>query len=387
MNLKQQHQTALQAARAVAEKAQVDGGFTPETQKTFNDHLANVDVLAARIKTAERDEDRLRRIGALGPALDGEPAYLRFHPKSLAETYVKHLTPGIENAGGAAGHGKALLGPGTGATVPVELGTSPVDAGRPAQGLLDVLVAKQVARDFSYLRQTTRDNAAAFVAPGAVKPTSAYTLTRIEDRLRVVAHLSEPVDRFWLEDAPTLAQFVGDELAYGLRMKLEDAVLNGNGVDETPFGLAATSGIQTQTFQTSPILTSRSALTLLETVFGDVSGFYVMHPSDWQAVETATAGSGAYVLAEAGATTPIDRAQRRLWGQPVALSLACTPGTGWLVARDAVSLYSDVQGIRVDWATSGDDFTRNQVRARCEGRFALAIARPLGVVKINLTGA
>ena len=43
--------------------------------------------------------------------------------------------------------------------------------------------------------------------------------------------------------------------------------------------------------------------------------------------------------------------------------------------------------IRVEWNTSGDDFTKNLLRARCEGRFGFAMPRPLGVVQLTLASA
>ena len=47
---------------------------------------------------------------------------------------------------------------------------------------------------------------AAIVPDCNVKPTSTYTLVRIDDRLDVVAHLSEAVPRFWLVDNVALEQ-------------------------------------------------------------------------------------------------------------------------------------------------------------------------------------
>ena len=68
----------------------------------------------------------------------------------------------------------------------------PVALGQVAQSLLDVLPAKaHTTPEYAYLRQTVRTNNAAVVAEGAVKPTSVYTVVRIEDSLVVIAHLSE----------------------------------------------------------------------------------------------------------------------------------------------------------------------------------------------------
>jgi hypothetical protein len=62
--------------------------------------------------------------------------------------------------------------------------------------LLNVLpVMQHVTAEYAHLRQTTRSNNADVVAEGAVKPTSVYSVTRIENSLVAVAHLSEAVPR------------------------------------------------------------------------------------------------------------------------------------------------------------------------------------------------
>ena len=41
----------------------------------------------------------------------------------------------------------------------------------------------------------------------------------------------------------------------------------------------------------------------------------------------------------------------------------------------------------VEWSTSGDDFDRDQVRARCEGRFSLGVYQATGAVKVSTAAA
>ena len=97
---------------------------------------------------------------------------------------------------------------------------------RSRRALLDVLPVKQHAStEYAYLRQTVRTNNAAVVAEGATKPTSVYSVTRIEDALVVVAHLSEGIPRFWLLDNSALETFVENELQYGLQVAVEAKVL------------------------------------------------------------------------------------------------------------------------------------------------------------------
>ena len=104
--------------------------------------------------------------------------------------------------------GQKALAPSGATIVGQEFVRDPVAFGHVAQSLLDVLPVKQHAStEYAYLRQTTPTSNAAVVAEGATKPTSIYSVTRIEGALVVVAHLSEGIPRFWLLDNSALETF------------------------------------------------------------------------------------------------------------------------------------------------------------------------------------
>jgi hypothetical protein len=105
----------------------------------------------------------------------------------------------------------------------------------------------------AYLRQTTRTNNAAVVAEGATKPTSVYSVTRIEQSL-AVAHLSEGIPRYWLLDSVALEQFVDNEMTFDLQLAVETKVLSD---------INASSGIQTHAYATSVLTTQRNGITTL----------------------------------------------------------------------------------------------------------------------------
>jgi hypothetical protein len=78
---------------------------------------------------------------------------------------------------------------------------------------------------------------------------------------------------------------------------------------------------------------------------------------------------------------------RRLWGTPLVVSTAVTAGVSYTVAQGAVGLNTDGRGAEVTWSESSnaDDWSRNLIRARCEGRYATSVFAPLGVVVGDLT--
>ena len=70
-----------------------------------------------------------------------------------------------------------------------------------------MLPTKQhTSAEYAYLRQSVRTNNAAIVAEGAAKPTSVYSVVRVENSLQVIAHLSEGIPRYWLLDNQALEQ-------------------------------------------------------------------------------------------------------------------------------------------------------------------------------------
>ncbi|MET0997050.1 MAG: hypothetical protein ABWY20_24615 [Mycobacterium sp.] len=93
-------------------------------------------------------------------------------------------------------------------------------------------------------------------------------MTRIEQSLVVVAHLSEGIPRYSLLVNSALETFVENELTYGLQVAVEAKVLTD---------VNATSGIQTQAYATSVLATLRKGLTKLETA-GYAAGAIVLHP-------------------------------------------------------------------------------------------------------------
>ena len=197
-----------------------------------------------------------------------------------------------------------------------------------------------------------RTNLAAVVAEGAVKPTSTYTLVRVEDKLDVVAHLSEAVPRFWIADNVALEQFLTNEMTYGLALAVEALIVSD---------VAGTNGVQTQAYATSPLVTLRKSLTKLETT-GYVPSAIAVNPTDFEAVELALATTTALEHM----SLPFDAAARRLWGTPLVATNAVAAGVAYTLAQGAVGLMTDQQGVQVAWSeTSNSD--DGATRQRCWG--------------------
>jgi hypothetical protein len=84
---------------------------------------------------------------------------------------------------------------------------------------------------------------------------------------------------------------------------------------------------------------------------------------------------------------PFDAASRRLFGVPIASTVSEAVGAAHVLATDAVVVDTGSQGIGVQWSenSNADDFSKNLIRTRCEGRFNTSVLSPAAVVSCDLT--
>jgi HK97 family phage major capsid protein len=375
---------ATSKARTLAAKAEGDGrDFTPGERGEAEKLVAEIKDLRGKIRAEEGDNALRRQMYELGDGIGLAPGSATSSDwrKSSGAWGSKVLD--YHAKVGA----KSLLVSGS-VPVTVPLNPDPVRSGERVQFLRQLITAEPAPGGrFAYLRQTVRTNNAAPVAEGALKPTSVYTMERVEDRCRTIAHLTEPIPRQQLDDAALLRQFVDAELRYGLELALDAQILTGDGTGENLTGILNTTGRQAQAWAADVLTTTRKAVTALELDEQQPTA-WTFNPSDWENVETAAAEQYA---ANPNQPTAVDRQARSLWGLPVVVTTAMPTGTGLLGDfRGSVRL-EVAEDARVDWsenvydATAGaSDFQRNLVRFRCEGRFGLAVMRPRAFVEVDM---
>lgn len=302
--------------------------------------------------------------------------------KSFGQTIADSITGAGHHAPGEVPRTKALTSSGQVVTdVPLQAGVIP--QGRPALSITDVLpVTKRGGPQWRYIRQASRALNAAPVAPGATKPTSTLGVSTIDGEATVIAHLSEPADKFVLGDNVALGRFVADELVYGLDKALEAQVIGGDGTGANLTGILETSGVQVQTFATNALTSIRKAITAQETLGYEPSVLFIS-PADWEAIELKATSDEA--LAFRG--VPIDLMERKVWGLRAVLTTALPAETAVVLDPSAVSV--DVVGSAVDieWDASGALFETNQMRVRVEGRFGLSVYRPEAIVRVETAAA
>ena len=139
-------------------------------------------------------------------------------------------------------------------------------------------------------------------------------------------------------------------------------------------------GLSARTSSRTPLHWGRVATSLLHVLA------VKSHPTPeyaWEGVELALSSTNAVEHL----SLPYDPASRRLFGVPIVATVSDAAGVGDVLAVDAVVVDPDTQGVEVQWSeySNSDDFAKNLIRARCEGRFGTSVLSPLGVVSCDLT--
>lgn len=377
----EQRDIALKAARDIAEKAKTEHrDLTIAEAEQINAKGVEITGLNAKIKSAADSQRVLDSIGSpMGRHRTeaGQKSYRDTRPTAIK-------TMGQQAAGKVAARlgmkAAGDLGDLDG-SVEILFDGAPVLQDNRSVPTLRQLVGHIITDKpkYSYVRMAPIDNQATVVAPGGLKPTSTITASDVEGELSVIAHVSSPIDEYWIGDHPDALATYNNELVRALIETEERMFLNGDGANGNPRGILNTSGIITQAYSSDLLTTTRKAVTSLELV--DMNpALYVVHPADWEAVELSRDASGRLEFEEG----PVNRAEHKLWGVPVAVSPYLTPGTAVLLDTDAAHVISE-KSIRVTGSSStGDDFLRNQYRIRAEERIAVAVTHPHGIVKVSL---
>jgi HK97 family phage major capsid protein len=244
--------------------------------------------------------------------------------------------------------------------------------------LLDLIVDRRSVpgNEYEFLRQTTRTDNAAAVADNAEKPESVYTVTSQQDRVRVYAHLSEPVPNRILADHQDIKMFLQSEMTRGVLDALEADIVSGAAAQENVVGILNTANVQTQAFVTDIPTTLRKAYTAMVTAHEDVTS-WVLNPAEAEVLDLTTTADGQFIV-DSSAYANIFK------NVPVLVTTSVPAGTAILADWRMSTLYVRAS-TRLDADSSGTLFTHNQTMFRAEGRFGWAVNRPAAFNVIDLT--
>lgn len=399
--LEQTKTTNLKSARELADKALAEGrDFTNAERAAVEDHVAKAREADRGLKALDGDDALIAELNALG----SRRGLRATRPDRGDGMWAKEMTTHLGRVGA-----KALTTSGT-ITVPALSSGLTLIGDRP-RSILQLIPFVDLAGtdEYAFIRETARTQAASTVAVGKKKPESAYELTKITDRVKTIAHLTT-VDRSLVMDVDLLQSYLEGALRDGVELELEDQILNGNGavtgVLDDMVGILNTGGIQGQAWDTDLLTTTRKAVTKMSVINElDPAGWaWCLHPSDVEKLDllrddSGGAGTGQFLLGDAGSRPPLDRARGTLWSIPITSTTAITAGTGLLGDfRGSVEI-REREGVTVEWTQQGfvtdlfgagvhgDLWEANKIRWRAEGRWGEAVKKAVAFVEVDLTAA
>jgi HK97 family phage major capsid protein len=234
-----------------------------------------------------------------------------------------------------------------------------------------------ISNAIEYAVQVARTNNAAVAAENTAKAYSNYTWDLRSFPVRTIAHLVK-ASRQILDDAPALRSTIDAEMRYGLDFAEEVELLNGDGTGQHLLGIIPQASAYSAAFAvTGETAIDRIRLAMLQGVIAlfPMTGT-VLNPTDWTKIEMTKDGMGRYIIGDPqGTVTP------RLWGLPVASSLAMTAGTFLTGAFKYGAQIFDRMAIEIMISTENvDDFEKNMISIRAEERLALVVKRPTAFI-------
>jgi HK97 family phage major capsid protein len=418
---------AAKTAREIAEKADAEGRSLTDSEKGDYDAamLKGRDLLAD-IRAVKSDLEVLDSARALAAEI-GEPAAADLDIQGKSGDAVRRLRNlGLEVVGSDAF--KSAMAPFKGRvpekarfqTDPIAVkslftGTDSESAGvfvtAEQTGILEMLgrrpltirnvisVRRTGSDTVEYVRQTAHTNNAAPVpeatstgklgdgtggtatlVTGGYKPEGSWTFERETATVKTIAEWV-PATKRALADAGQLEGLINDELRADIAEAEEAQILHGDGTGENLPGIFATSGIQTQAFDTDIFTTVRRALTKARVVGRVVPNAVALNPEQVEVIDLAreNGATGAYLGAGPFALGP-----RTLWGLPVIESEGIPAGRGLLGDFSKAVLW-DREQTTVTMTDSHDDFfIRNMVAVLAEERVAFGVTRPTAFVDLDV---
>lgn len=230
-------------------------------------------------------------------------------------------------------------------------------------------------------RELLFTNNAAETAEGASKPESDLTFELVPTPVATIAHWLK-VSKQILEDAPALASYIDNRLRYGVDVRYDAQLLNGNGSGQNISGITKSGNYTAFTPLTGFTILDNinKAIELVRTADYEATGI-VLNPADWGNIERMKDSENRYVVGN-----PLAPITPTLWGKPVVVTNAMTAGKILVGAFDISHQIFNRQGTVVEMFEQDDvNVQKNLVTVRAERRGLLATYRPASVYYGNAT--
>ncbi|MDQ7049377.1 MAG: phage major capsid protein [Enterobacterales bacterium] len=230
---------------------------------------------------------------------------------------------------------------------------------------------------FTYSKVATEaNNAAPQNGEGVLKAESGITFQEVTEQIPTFAHWLK-LSRQVMNDNPAIVNFHMQWLRYGLELKIENAIINGDGTASTMNGLlkAGNHTVYAPTVGDTAVDSVRKGILALNNSNFN-AGLTIMNHNDVADIELLKDIDNNYIVGK-----PVDGGLSTLWGTPLYSTKALAAGTFiTLDTEQAVSLHLREDALLEFSNSDGADFTKNLVTALAETRLGFAVHLPAGVI-------
>lgn len=243
----------------------------------------------------------------------------------------------------------------------------------------DLLAQGRISSNsLEYVREEVFTNNADVVAEKALKPESDITFSKQTANVKTIAHWVQ-ASRQVMDDAPMLQSYVNNRLMYGLALKEEGQLLNGDGTGDDLEGLNKVATAYDTALNvagdTRADIIAHAIYQVTESEFS-ASGI-VLNPRDWHNIALLKDNEGRYLFGG-----PQAFASNIMWGLPVVPTQAQATGTFTVGGFDMASQVWDRMDATVEVSREDrDNFVKNMLTILCEERLAIAHYRPTAIIK------
>jgi hypothetical protein len=251
--------------------------------------------------------------------------------------------------------------------------------------LLDVMptIESWPLPTYTFPLESTMTNAAAERAESVEATASAFAestfvTTMTDVSLRMIGH-SLPVSMEQLEDVGDVTPYLNDRMIYGVRRRLNDQIIVGNGTAPNIRGLRNFAGINTgaKGSQTNDDALA-AAIASVQANGETTPNTMIVHPTDYQKFRQGKSATGDPI-----AWDPTVGYVQPLFGLMPIITTAMTQGRS-LVFDSAYTILVYKRGVVLEVTNAhASDFTNGIVRFRASVRAGLALTRVTAVYELT----
>ncbi|HHZ71253.1 MAG TPA: phage major capsid protein [Flavobacteriales bacterium] len=250
--------------------------------------------------------------------------------------------------------------------------------------ILDLItVIPSTSNSIEYIQEVGTVINAAAVAEGDALPETVFDFELKQIHIATVGHHTS-VSKQVRSDAPALVALIDTRMLFGVRQKLNSELILGDGSMPNIGGLA---GVTANHTAYSPAAGDDVFESLRKMIAAVEDGDFfataiLMNPADAAEMDLMKDSNGNFIAAD-----PRTGLNARAWGLPIIKSKAIAVGKAMVIDLvNACTLWDRGEtGVEVS-EENGDNFIRNLVTIKADGRFQLTVEHPKAVVYGSFKG-